>query len=179
MKQSNNPASLRSKDLLANSLYQLMLKKPYEEIMLKEITEHAQVARTTFYNNFKTKDEILVYFCEKLMLKYKTNLSYHDKVSVYILTFEFFAFWKDNIEFVSSLTEQSALIIISQSRQFIIDLNETYHIRPEIASDDPTLDFRLSFIVGGLMNLGMFWIKNGAKQSPSEMANLLTSILRA
>ena len=43
---------LNMKDMLATSLYQLMLEKPFDKITIKQITDKTGVIRGTFYNHF-------------------------------------------------------------------------------------------------------------------------------
>ena len=48
-----------TKELLGAGLKALMLKKPFEKITIKMITDEAGVIRPTFYNHFKDKYELL------------------------------------------------------------------------------------------------------------------------
>ena len=52
-------AGIETKEQIAKSLKELMLKKPFEKITVKEITDGAHVIRPTFYNHFSDKYEVL------------------------------------------------------------------------------------------------------------------------
>ena len=54
-----------TKDLLALSFKELIMKMPFEKITVKMITEGADVIRPTFYKHFQDKYEILEYILEK------------------------------------------------------------------------------------------------------------------
>ena len=45
--------------LLHDALMSLVREKPYDEIVVKEILDRANVGRSTFYTHFKDKDELL------------------------------------------------------------------------------------------------------------------------
>ena len=44
---------------LREALHALILEKPYDEIVVKEILDRADVGRSTFYTHFQDKDELL------------------------------------------------------------------------------------------------------------------------
>jgi len=52
--------SKRSRAWLLETLLELMEEKDYADIGIKELTERADVARQTFYRNFRSKDDILL-----------------------------------------------------------------------------------------------------------------------
>lgn len=49
----------RTRALLRDALMRLVERKGYDEITIQDITDEANVARTTFYLHFKDKDELL------------------------------------------------------------------------------------------------------------------------
>src|SRR5215469_10628723 len=50
----------KTMNLLHGALGALIREKPYDEIVLKEILDRANVGRSTFYMHFRDKDELLV-----------------------------------------------------------------------------------------------------------------------
>ena len=49
----------KTQALLHDALGTLIREKPYDEIVLKEILDRANVGRSTFYTHFRDKDELL------------------------------------------------------------------------------------------------------------------------
>src|SRR5215472_8427798 len=49
----------KTQKLLHEALGSLIREKPYEEIVVKEILDRANVGRSTFYMHFRDKDELL------------------------------------------------------------------------------------------------------------------------
>jgi AcrR family transcriptional regulator len=49
----------RTKQLLRDALMDLIVERGYDGITVQDITDHANVARTTFYLHYKDKDELL------------------------------------------------------------------------------------------------------------------------
>ncbi len=52
--------SLRTRQLLMQAMVELMRTKRYDAITVQEITERANVGRSTFYAHFTDKDDLLV-----------------------------------------------------------------------------------------------------------------------
>ena len=55
---AENKQSERSRQWISDALVDLMQKKPYAHITVKDITDRAGVARLTFYRHFETKEDI-------------------------------------------------------------------------------------------------------------------------
>lgn len=53
-----------TKELLANCFKELMLKKPFDKITIKMITDRAGLIRPTFYKHFQDKYEVLEWIFE-------------------------------------------------------------------------------------------------------------------
>ena len=50
----------RTKTLLMHAASELVLEKGYEDVMIDEITERADIGRRTFYNHFVSKEECVL-----------------------------------------------------------------------------------------------------------------------
>lgn len=57
--------TIRSKRDLANALFELLQEKNLEEITVQDITDRALISKTTFYNNFKDKSELLIFLLRR------------------------------------------------------------------------------------------------------------------
>ena len=82
----------KSQYFISQALLTLMREKPYEKISVMDIARRAYVSRTTFYNHFQDKADILNLLIEKAMLPVcrlglpRTEQSYNDYLAVYLGT---------------------------------------------------------------------------------------------
>ena len=60
-----NKTRHKTKDNISLAVYVLMLKRPYEEISVKEICERAGVSRMSFYRYYNNKEDIFVDYCDE------------------------------------------------------------------------------------------------------------------
>ena len=79
---------MKSKDKIVQSLIELMKTHEFEEITVKNISELAEVNRSTYYRNFKSKEDIIKYKLESMMDEYLEEFeSKHDRTKeAYIRT---------------------------------------------------------------------------------------------
>ena len=61
--------------ILAESLKELMRKRPFEKITIKDITDKAGVIRPTFYNHFKDKNDLLDWIFRKEIIQPASRLA--------------------------------------------------------------------------------------------------------
>jgi len=69
----------RTRRALQKSLIQLILKQGYDSVTIEDITDHADLGRTTFYLHFKDKEELLMQaidnICEDFLEKHENLLT--------------------------------------------------------------------------------------------------------
>lgn len=68
---------LRTRKLLARSLFELLETTPFDKITVVDICDNAMVHRATFYNHFESKEHLLDYAIEEI--KEDLFLSTYDK----------------------------------------------------------------------------------------------------
>src|SRR5688572_29093644 len=74
IKHKNNPIAIRSKKWLVASLLQLMKEKPFDKITISEITDKADLDRSTFYRNFDSKEDLLRLYIDDIAKEYVNRL---------------------------------------------------------------------------------------------------------
>jgi AcrR family transcriptional regulator len=152
------------KESIADSLVNLMKKNSFESISITEICDCAQVNRASYYRNFKSKEEVLLYKVQLLWQRwdkeYSTLIS-EDALKQIADTFSFF------------LSIRGVLIpIYSAGLPHILLRHISVLIGPN-NEDDIEDVFRRSFFTLGIYGVASEWIKRGMTQSPEEMASLI------
>ena len=69
-----------SKELLVQSLYELMREQPYEQITVRAIAANCGLSQRTFYNHFKDKHELVewsyLHVLEELYRTYEGRMTF-------------------------------------------------------------------------------------------------------
>lgn len=171
-KEKVNPITLRSKKWIVNSLIELMEKKPYNQITLKEIAENVDLARQTIYRNFATKEAILEYHVDGLYNEFIKIISTKKEVTLNDLLITYFEYWYKNKEFLKKLIDNNVYLIL-------LDLHLKYLNSMAINEEFKKLTFVSEnsyfnhFTAGGLWFVLKRWIEDDAEKTPKEMTNII------
>lgn len=69
------PRSNQTKQLLAQSLQELMATAPLEKISVNDIVDHANVGRNTFYYHFEDKYDLVNWYFQSGITRFLVELS--------------------------------------------------------------------------------------------------------
>lgn len=159
-----------TKNYIFEALYSLLTKHSYEDINVCDICEKAGVSRMSFYRNFKSKEDLLAKSIEKTLQCLKKNLQSQPNLNQYTVTKEIFettAKYKDALNAFKN-TDYLNKFIDSIS-------NKIFTFAPE-DKINPTKKYIPIFYFNALAGVLGFWINNGAKESPDDMAKMICSI---
>lgn len=166
----------QSKQWLVESLLSLMEEKPYKDITIKEICEKALLSRRTYYRNFNSKDEILSLYMSKIYKEYVDMLSEENDLSLKNVSIIYFYFCKNNLDFLLILKKNNLLhLVLQKYDEFLPSIFNTFRGHLNLYKSQEHLEYALSFNTGGLWNILIKWLSDGAKKSPEEMSNILIS----
>ncbi|WMJ80828.1 TetR/AcrR family transcriptional regulator [Clostridium sp. MB40-C1] len=167
-----NPITLRSKNWIAKSLIELMDKKPYSKITLKEISENADLTRQTLYRNFPTKEAILEYYVDGFYNDFIKIISAKSNITLYDLLITYFQYWYKNREFVKKLIDNNVyLTLLDLHLKYINSMatNKKFQKLTFISNNN----YYNNFSAGGLWFALKRWIEDDTEKTPEEMTNII------
>ncbi|MCY6959311.1 TetR/AcrR family transcriptional regulator [Clostridium brassicae] len=167
-----NPITLRSKSWIAKSLIQLMDKKPYSKITLKEISENADLTRQTLYRNFSTKEAILEYYVDGFYNDFIKIISAKSNITLYDLLITYFEYWYKNREFVKKLIDNNVYLTLLDLHLKYINSMATNKKFEKLTFISNNKYFN-NFSAGGLWFALKRWIEDGTEKTPEEMTNII------
>lgn len=175
IREKVNPITLRSKRLIVKSLIELMDKKRFSEISLKEISENAGLTRQTIYRNFDTKEEILEYYVDELYEDFLAIISAKEDITLYDLLITYFEYWYENREFIKKLIDNNVyqlLLCLHLKYLNSMALDEKF-INLIFTPDKENNNYFNHFSAGGLWFALKNWVEDGTKKTPAEMTNII------
>lgn len=182
----------KTKDALRSGLLQLMKKKPINEITVKELTELVDINRATFYNHYRDIYDLLASI-EKEMYEeiqrtlnrytlnkeiYQQRISFSAGQTPLPLFLEIFHFLVENLEMCLFLlndkgdSEFIEKVLNYGKHKYIEEWQKIYHVQ-----NLELLEATYAFIASGFMGLIRYWLANGMKQSPQEMASIAEKVI--
>lgn len=179
--KTSDVRTLRSRQLLSDALIELMKSKPLEKITVNDIVKKANVARTTFYAQFKDKDQFVNEIIQDKLKELRkivtpnfdiadeehfeeaSTIYYVKYYEAYLANAEFFkVFIGPNglPGFVDILTENGIKAYTAIFENAKVD---EFPLPPK---------YIVQYIVSAHIGLGIQWMKNDFKESPEYMARI-------
>ncbi len=182
-RKQGNRQTARSINMLRQAFVELLNEKPYEKIKISEITSRADLARSTFYAHFETKDELLTSYLREIAETYvagytaPTDWSPEENTVDLEKEIAFFQGWKD-------IDEIAVLIHEPYIEDLMYKVIRNMHLKAyrEIVSPmRPELNpcfasYWIDFLVCTKISLLRTWVKNDMKESPEILGELLYAL---
>lgn len=180
-------------DTIINYFIEQLHTKNIDEISVVEIAQAVGISRVTFYNYFKSKEDIVETILEEILAGFdklqKENLPFLDKVDManpqeikdilYPNTLAILLFFKENQKYIEVLLKSTDIV------HFMDILHSTYYNHflvaiPELLSkkfDEPTLKNYTLYMTTGIKAITEEWFIHGFSENPEIVANRILDML--
>lgn len=172
----------QSRTWLWESLEELLHQKSFSKITITEICNNADLARKTFYNSFKNKEDLLIYHCKIIVNKYFQELQNipTDERTLENVLKTFFLFWWNYKELLLLLKKKQLFHILintwlTTASTRYNEFDVSWHIT--VKNKNEETKYLMSFILGGLTNVLSTWFNDNKPASPDKMINLMQNII--
>ncbi|MFZ4452432.1 TetR/AcrR family transcriptional regulator [Salibacterium aidingense] len=175
----------RTRRLLKNALLELIHKKGFNAITVRDLTEKADVNRATFYQHYHDKFDLLDQAIDDMLLSLVTyvvpknveEITDIEKASpVFVRLFEFIY---DNTFFFQVMMGKNGIPsfqrrMVSMIQQFMNEKLEQFHPQPE--KMDIPREILIHYISFAHLGLISYWLESDMQYSPGYMARQLSSL---
>lgn len=168
-----------TKFALANSLKNLLVKKPLDKITINDITEDCGVNRMTFYYHFQDIYDLIEWICAEDAAKVLEGKKTYDTWQEGF--YNIFEAVLENKIFVMNVyhsisREQIENYLYKLTHKLLLDVVEEKAVSISIREEDKNFiaDFYKYAFVGLMLN----WIKNDMKEEPRQIINKLTILIQ-
>ena len=164
----NNKRELSVAQYITNSLFELMKDKTYNDISITEITDKAKVNRVSFYRNFTSKEDIIdkwIKFTTQNFLS-KSDISYQKDSTLDYFTKLFTHLEKYKTEAMLIYNANLFNLLKNEFDNNLINLHKKEYS-----------NYKSYFLAGGIFNVYYFWLINGCKETPHQVAEKLVNLM--
>lgn len=172
-----NRSVRKTKDKLRHGLTELLKEKPLKNITVREIAELVDINRGTFYLYYKDIydmiEQIEVEMFEEFNEIVKLRISKSDGETPTPILADVFTFLSDNADLCMVLMGPNGdLAFVNKLKELVRERCLYYWTQIYNAKSTKYFDYFYAFFISG--SIGMFeeWLKNGAQESPEEMADI-------
>ncbi len=170
------------KEEFIKGLLDLMMQMPYDKIAVRDLCEHLQISRKTFYRYFSGKEEALNALLDFMLLsigayqapvEISTGRPYLDEMTRY------FYYWSENRQILQMLLSNGLLEKISL-RLKMIAMSEMDIFRKKLGHLDPLIQESIvAYYMGGLMAMLLHWAHHNYAEPPERVAERLVHLAQA
>lgn len=162
----------RTRQLLLNSLIELILEKGYEKITIQEIIDRANVGRSTFYSHFQDKEDLLLSGFESLgdifeSFQYQTS----PETTSWSFSLALFQHAEEQRHvFKALLGKQAGVVVLNHIQKALISiLKKHFQILFSKKKQPIPLDIFVQYFVSTFLGLLTWWLDNDASYSAVQM----------
>lgn len=157
------------KECMADSLLLLMRQKSFAQITINEIAQTAGVNRSTWFRNFKTKNDAVIFKLTRLWFRWADDHGLKD-CRRYTL---------DNagafFEFCASI--QDVLEVIYHAELQSIVYESFYHVMMPQYGAGSAECYGARFYSYGLFGMLEEWVKRGFRETPAQLTSLFRKMM--
>lgn len=167
----------RTRQLLRDALYQLIIERGYEGITIQDITERANLGRTTFYLHYQDKEELLKASIQALMheLQLEVEPSPDESCGYLLRCVRIFNHVAQNRPLYQAMLKETGPVNIGNLMQsYFVELFQRHLLAQQGSSCAPTVNNELVAVhaAGALLGLLGWWLNNSNALSAGEMGQI-------
>lgn len=173
----------KTKTAIYQALSDLLREKKYANITIQEIIDRANVGRTTFYQHFADKDELLSSCIETIFESFSGHLTEQappGHESRLIPVAEIFTHIQENKRLINGiLISDSGDLLFHKFKSYWNPKVESYlsaHLPKEKKPKVP-MDILTNHVTSTLIELLRWWMKTGEEYTPEQMEQYLIALI--
>ncbi len=165
---------------LAFGLLNLMDEIPYEKITVSNFCAYMKIPRKAFYRYFTSKEDALETLVSLVLLDigtYQIPAEVTAEDAILEESLRFFFYWSDNRRILEILLKNSQMeIFFFQTVSLCLTEMNIFH-RLLGHLDSLSQESIVSYYIGGILSMLMFWTKNHFPESADVMAQRLVRLV--
>lgn len=176
MNISYNQRYYSTEEKIQKALFSLLKIKNYNNISIKEICYEAGINRSSFYAHYQDINDLMIKTEQNLS---KTMSKIFDPSEIWDqqVFVKMFSFLLDNKDFYKAyLTTNEQTFMEKNDFKKYISLIDAYNKNLKFSNSEKI--YHMAFFAGGIKALCKSWILAGCKESPEQMADILTNEYR-
>lgn len=174
MYHGTNPTALQSQKMFIKALLQLMKKKEFSKISIKELCSQAMVSRQTFYTLFDNKEEVIGLHLDMLFNTYaekieniKTELNIKELCDI---TISYIIREKDLIQLM--VKSNLDYVVKNKVENYLLSIG---HMLSTVERKNQ--EYAIAFFTGALMNVIFLAVKNNELENAAMLSQLIEDLI--
>lgn len=163
----------RTRKLLQDALLELILEKGYDAITVQDVTDRANVGRSTFYAHFQDKEDLLLSGFEHLRTQFEQHLISESvgNVSPWGLSLSMFQHAQSQRQLYKALAGKQGGNVAMAHLQKYLSVFLRDHLKLQISKKkmDIPLEILSHYIASSFISMLTWWLDNDLPYSAEQM----------
>lgn len=179
----------KTREAIFEAFSEILTFKPFSRITVQEIIDAANVGRSTFYDHFATKDDLLKEMCidifshifsEELTSERTHDFSSLEKNNIDALVTHLLYHLQDNRKKISGmLNSASSELFLRFFKKYLNNFVAVYFIREgSLQQGKVPEDFLVNHITGSFIEALRWWFDQKNPCSPEELAEYFSAVIK-
>ncbi len=178
MYQGNNPSAIRSRNEIVTAFLQLLKENTLESISIKQIMDATDLSRQTFYQIFRSKEDILEYYLDVLFegfIEHSRGKEIHDLCDAAVLFFAFFADYRDTLALF--IRNGKSCVVQRKCREYLQAERYVHYALAGVKTQEEQ-SYATTFAISGMVAMLEQWVRESGetKVTAEELAQLVCRI---
>lgn len=172
-KSSGNSQNEMVKECIFTALMLLMEERNFNEISITDITRKAGVSRISYYRNYNSKEEIITNYIDDIFQDFLQNLE-GAEFDVYNNMRMFFESNRKNKQLIMNLVRSNmSNLLFERYKNYFHFVFEMIIKKKRSTTSSLARKYEVSYLVGGLYEIMIQWVKSGLIETDEQMASVL------
>lgn len=172
----------KTRKQLQDGFTALLIEKSIKEITVKELCDKVDLNRGTFYLHYKDIYDMAKQMEDELFNHFETVLTNHPSKQLngepFPMILDLFVLIKENACFCNALLSNNGdIVFINKLKSILRDKCFNDWIDISTAKKADKFDYLYNFTISGCIGIIEYWLKNGLKESPEEIAQITSDII--
>lgn len=170
-----------TKQVIRESLIELLQEYPISKISVKMICDVADINRSTFYAHYKNQNDLLDQIQQEVIKNIKNQISTTGFVqqaeTVTPVIIKVLEYCKENRSLFEAILSQNGDVHFQRKLMQLVQEKTIDELRDDDRLDPRTTRYFELFMMSGILSMIRKWLEDGCVDTPSELAGLMTEFL--
>ena len=181
MEKKKDLRIIKTQKVLFKALEDLLKDKSFEDIKVSDICSEALINRSTFYDHYEDKYELLLDFINSEKEIFTEKLSHNENIlntkAYYMELIKLVLLYiEDQKELYTSILKHNRNGIVIDLLIDVVTKDVENRIQNEIKNSIPS-EIITKFYIGAVVNIGMEYLKGNNKYTKEEMYKYINSLI--
>lgn len=172
----NNQRFQTTEEKIQKALFSLLRIRQYDDISIKELCYEAGINRSSFYAHYQDINDLMIKTEQRLSLEMSKIFNPKEfwDINIFVKLFEFLLKNKDFYRAYLCTNHQTFMEVNDFTKY--IEIIKKNNLSNQFSQNEKI--YHMAFFAGGIKALSKSWIQTGCKESPQQMAEILTNEYR-